>query len=111
MRKLLVVPALIAGLLAAVFLVIPGVSGADPDLDNVAAHRHFLVVAGSDPPVYVAEIGPDLCDKPNLQNAFNQFHNNLHVATASSIGPAAPGLHNGQATELVSRGCSFHLPA
>ena len=43
-------------------------------------------------------VGPDLCDNagdPGTQQAFNQFHNNLHIATASSIGPAAPGLHNG----------------
>lgn len=110
MRKRLLI-VLTIGLLGMAFLIIPSIGGADPDLNNVAAHRHFLVVAGSNPIVYLAEIGPDLCDNPNLQNAFNQFHNNLHVATASSIGPAAPGLHNTQGAELVSRGCSFHPPA
>lgn len=29
-----------------------------------------------------------------LQKAFNQFDNNIHVASGSSIGPVAPGLHN-----------------
>jgi hypothetical protein len=99
---------LIVGLLGVVMLVIPSIGGADPDLNNVAAHRHFLVVAGSNPLVFLGEIGPDLCDNPNLQNAFNQFHNNLHIATASSIGPVAPGLHDGEQAELVSRGCTFH---
>ena len=102
--------ALTIGLLGVVFLIIPNIGGADPDLNNVAAHRHFLVVAGSNPTVYLAEIGPDLCDNSDLQNAFNQFHNNLHIATAGSIGRAAPGLHDGQGAELVSRACTFHLP-
>ena len=59
-------------------------------------------------------VGPDLCDNagdPGTQQAFNQFHNNLHIATASSIGPAAPGLHNGHGGELVARGCSFVPPS
>jgi hypothetical protein len=61
--------------------------------------------------VYLAEIGPDLCGNPDLQNAFNEFHNNLHIATATSIGPAAPGLHNAQGAELVARPCSFVPPS
>jgi hypothetical protein len=35
-----------------------------------------------------------VCDNPDLQRAFNQFHNNLHAVSPSGIGPAAPGLHN-----------------
>ena len=55
-------------------------------------------------------VSPDLCDNLGnaaIQHAFNEFHNNLHVATASSIGPAAPGLHNGHGGEIVARACSF----
>jgi len=96
-------------LLAAALLVIPTIGSADPNLAIVAAHRHFIQNdAGQLTPV-----GPDLCDNPGdpgIQQAFNQFHNNLHIATASSIGPAAPGLHNHQGGEIVARTCTFVLP-
>jgi len=103
---------LIAGLLfsmAAALLVFASIGIADPNLADVAAHRHFIQSPTGD----LTPVGPDLCDNPGnkgIQMAFNQFHNNLHIATASSIGPAAPGLHNGQGGELVARGCSFVLP-
>jgi hypothetical protein len=104
---------LIAGLLvlaAGALLVIPNIGAADPNLTNVAAHRHFIV----SPSGQFTAVGPDLCDNlgnPGIQLAFNQFHNNLHIATASSIGPAAPGLHNGKGGELVARACSFVPPS
>ena len=47
---------------------------------------------------------------PGIQQAFNEFHNNLHVATQYSIGPAAPGLHNGQGGEIVPTPCSVTTP-
>ena len=109
MRKQL----LLAGVLlatAGALLVIPSIGVADPNLANVAAHRHYIVnITGQ-----FTAVGPDLCDNlgdPGIQKAFNQFHNNLHVATASSIGPAAPGLHDGQGGEIVARACSFVPPA
>ena len=104
---------LIAGLLlliAAALLVIPSIGVADPNLTNVGAHRHFIQTPAGD----LIPVGPDLCDNlgdRGIQEAFNQFHNNLHFATASSIGPVAPGLHNGQGGELVARGCSFVPPS
>jgi hypothetical protein len=97
-------------LLAGALLVIPNIGAADPNLADVAAHRHFIVT----PTGQFIAVGPDLCDNagdPGTQQAFNQFHNNLHIATASSIGPAAPGLHNGHGGELVARGCSFVPPS
>jgi hypothetical protein len=103
MRKQLIVAGLLL-LLAAALLVIPNIGVADPDLTNVAAHRHFIKT----PTGQLIPVGPDLCDNlgdPGIQEAFNQFHNNLHIATASSIGPAAPGLHDGQGGELVARPC------
>ena|SRR5207249_3292277 len=109
MRKQLTVAGLLL-LLAAALLVIPNIGVADPNLTNVAAHRHFIETATGQ----LIPVGPDLCDNlgdPGIQEAFNQFHNNLHVATASSIGPAAPGLHNGQGGELVARSCSFVPPS
>ena len=109
MRRELTVVGLLL-LLAAALLVIPNIGVADPNLTNVAAHRHFIET----PTGQLIPVGPDLCDNlgdPGIQEAFNQFHNNLHIATASSIGPAAPGLHNGQGGELVARSCSFVPPS
>jgi hypothetical protein len=59
------------------------------------------------------QVGPDICDNPGnaaIQHAFNEFHNNLHIATASSIGPAAPGLHNGKGGEIAPTACSNTTP-
>jgi hypothetical protein len=77
---------------------------ADPNLANVPPHRHWI---------NGVQVGPDICDNPGnaaIQKAFNEFHNNLHVATASSIGPAAPGLHNGQGGEIAPTPCSVTTP-
>jgi hypothetical protein len=77
---------------------------ADPNLPNVKAHRHWI---------NGVQVGPDLCDNPvdpGIQQAFNEFHNNLHIATQYSIGPAAPGLHNGQGGEIVATPCSVTTP-
>ena len=50
-------------------------------------------------------VGPRVCDNPNVQDAFNEFHNNLHIVTAAGIGPAAPGLHNFTGAELFAGPC------
>ena len=76
-------------------------SRADPNLTNVPRHRHYVRTAEGS----LVEVGPRLCDNPKLQNAFNQFHNNIHVASGSAIGPAAPGLHNFTGAELLAGGC------
>lgn len=96
---------LIIGLVSiAVLLGVFATAGlADPNLNNVTPHRHWL-----GDPANGVQIGPRVCDNPNLQQAFNQFHNNLHFASSSSIGPAAPGLHNGQGGELrFTPGCAL----
>jgi hypothetical protein len=74
-------------------------AAADPDLSNVPAHRHYITLGGGER----IQIGPRVCDNPNLQNAFNQFHNNLHVSAGH--GRAARGLHNGQGGEIVPGPC------
>lgn len=74
---------------------------ADPNLTNIPRHRHWVQTPAGN----LVQVGPRLCDNPNLQNAFNQFHNNIHIATGASIGPAAPGLHNFNGAELLSSGC------
>jgi hypothetical protein len=84
---------------------------ADPSLPNVAAHRHFV----QSPSGKLTEVGPRLCDNPSLQQAFNQFHFNIHHSEnpigvfVESLGPqdGAPGLHNGFGSDLIARGCSF----
>ena len=76
-------------------------AAADPNLNNVPAHRHYITMDGGER----VQVGPRVCDNPDLQKAFNQFHNNIHVATGASIGPAAPGLHNLKGAEVFARGC------
>ena len=88
-----------AGLVATLIAV--ATTRADPNLTNIPPHRHYVrTPAGG-----VVEVGPRVCDNANLQNAFNQFHNNIHVASGSAIGPVAPGLHNFQGAELQAGGC------
>lgn len=94
---------LTVAVLAGLGAVIVGVASlrADPELPTVPAHRHYI----RQPNGEFTEVGPRVCDNPDLQRAFNQFHNNIHVATSSSIGPAAPGLHNVKGAEVFSRTC------
>jgi hypothetical protein len=89
---------IVAGMAAVLLAVTTG--RADPNLKNVPPHRHFIST-----PAGLTEVGPRVCDDPSLQRAFDQFHNNLHIATGSSIGPAAPGLHNFTGAELQASGC------
>ena len=111
MRTLLI-PALVVG---ALLLVSAPLVGADPnlDLDPIPPHRHFIETASGE----LVEVGPRLCDDPSLQDAFNQFHSNVHHALSplSPIGAVpgpgpvegAPGLDNGLGADITFRGCSF----
>jgi hypothetical protein len=96
-------PRLAVGILAgmAAIMIAVATSRADPNLNNVPRHRHYVRTGAGD----LVEVGPNVCDNPKLQNAFNQFHNNVHAVSGSSIGPAAPGLHNFHGAELQSGGC------
>ena len=85
----------------AMILLTATTSLADPNLSDIPHHRHWIQT----PDGGLVQVGPLVCDDPDLQEAFNQFHNNLHVATGSSIGPAAPGLHNFTGAELLASGC------
>jgi hypothetical protein len=95
-RKLAV--GITAGMTA--ILIAVATSRADPNLTNIPAHRHYV-----NTPNGLVEVGPRVCDNPELQRAFNQFHNNIHAASGSSIGPAAPGLHNFKGADLMFSGC------
>jgi hypothetical protein len=91
-------------LLASVLLVVlvglsAATAAADPNLNNVPAHRHFITLTGGER----IEVGPRVCDYPDLQQAFNQFHNNLHVS--AGFGRAAPGLHNDNGTGIAPGPC------
>ena len=91
------------GIIASVaaILITVTTSRADPDLKNIPKHRHYV----KSPDGSLVEVGPRICDNPDLQRAFNQFHNNVHIVSASGIGPAAPGLHNFNGADLQAGGC------
>jgi hypothetical protein len=77
---------------------------ADPNLPNITPHRHFIQKPGG-----LVQVGPRVCDNPELQHAFNQFHSNIHIAVPGSPGPehSAPGVHNLKGAEITARPCSF----
>ena len=97
---------------ASVFVLVPGASLADPPgiLISPAPHRHFLDTPNGNR----VSIGPDVCANPDLQQAFNQFHYNIHGSGSSpttpieTLGPqdGAPGLHNDFGADMTAlRGC------
>jgi hypothetical protein len=94
---------LVAGMMAGLAMIVIAVSTgrADPNLGNIPAHRHYVRTGDGS----MVEVGPRVCGNPQLQKAFNQFHSNVHAPTGSSIGPVAPGLHNGFGAELLAGGC------
>ena len=96
MRKLVV---LLATSVALVGTVV-GVAIADPGLNDIGAHRHFI---------NGREVGPRICDHPadaNIQKAFNQFHANHHNQfVTGGQGPVAPGINNDTGPELTAGGC------
>jgi hypothetical protein len=85
---------------AAAILFAVSTTQADPNLGNIPPHRHYV-----NTPNGLVEVGPRVCGNPELQKAFNQFHNNIHAATGAAIGPAAPGLHNFKGADLMFGGC------
>jgi hypothetical protein len=60
------------------------VSLADPPdilFDPVPAHQHFIKTPTGEVPA-----GPQICENPNLQQAFNQFHHNVHDSFIPGVG-------------------------
>ena len=93
-------------------LAFAGAGLADPPdtLISPPNHRHFVVTANGPVPV-----GPQICENADLQQAFNEFHYNVHhsevpgIGDIPTLGPqdGAPGLHNGVGAEVIGvRGCS-----
>ena len=82
---------------AAVALLAVGLSGVDAaQAPNVPPHRHFIEVNGERVP-----IGPQVCESPELQGAFNQFHFGVHVGTPGTF--AMDHEHN--QTDIKSAAC------
>jgi len=109
MRRFLIA-ALIAGSVTVPFLLLPSLGSADPNLGDVPKHQHYLVLVSGTSMTLLARFGPDLCENPNVQQAFNQFHNNNHVLGQGAIGPLNPGLNDDEHTEIVARGCTAPPP-
>lgn len=103
-RKLMA--ALGAATVATTLGVSTGAAHADPpaSLASPPVHQHFIVL----PDGTWIEVGPDLCENPDLRLAFNEFHHNIHHSDGTTLGPqdGAPGLHDGEGVELIGRrGC------
>ena len=94
-----------------VLLAFAGSGLADPPgmLVSPPNHRHFIVT-----PNGLVPVGPQICGHPEMQQAFNEFHYNVHhsevpgIGDIPTLGPqdGAPGLHNGRGAEVIGvRGC------
>lgn len=102
---------LISAVAAIALFAFAGAGVADPPglLVPVPPHQHFVMT----PTGEMVAVGPQICDNPNLQQAFNEFHFNVHhsfipgIGEIHTLGPqgGAPGLHNLAGAELVVRGC------
>lgn len=88
---------------SAIALVPAGAALADPNLTDVKRHQHYIVTPNGE----VVPIGPDFCNDPDLQDAFNQFHNNVHHSGILNKGPVggAAGLDDGRGADLGVSGC------
>ena len=104
---------LISAVASIALFAFTGSSLADPsDLFTtpVPPHRHFI----EKPSGEMVPVGPQICGHPERQQAFNQFHHNVHHSfvppniVVHTLGPqeGAKGLHNDVGAELVAvRGC------
>ena len=97
--------ALAAVLLAGLMLAGPTLADPPADLISPPNHRHFVQT-----PNGVVPVGPQICGNPQLQQAFNEFHYNIHHSVVPGVGPVtslgpqdgAPGLHNDGGAELIA---------
>jgi hypothetical protein len=91
-------PLLVPAVILASGVTIPS----DPPMPPL--HRHYIVLADGS----TEAVGPDWCDNQNdaaLQLAFYNFHYNVHATGG------APGLHNGQETEIYGHPGCGPIPA
>lgn len=93
-----------------------GTGIADPSnlfIADVPPHRHFIQNDSGK----LVPVGPQVCERPELMPAFEQFHHNVHhslvpgFGTVHTLGPqdGAPGLHPSKAAgaTLTVRLCPF----
>ncbi len=100
----------VTALVTTAALSLAGTSSADPPgmLVTVPRHQHYIKTPNGTVPV-----GPNVCEHPELQHAFNQFHFNVHHshigmgANIPTLGPqlGARGLNNKLGADLVAMGC------
>ena len=114
--RILLLSVVVVGSLALLALAGPGF--ADPNVPDIQPHQHFVVSAKGE----WVPIGPQVCpagSSPQLQNAFNQFHVNIHHSEnppgtpIKTNGPqgGAPGLHNLIGADMQGRPCGFVPPS
>ncbi len=98
-------------------LVFAGPGTADPNLVNAPPHQHWVITAQGE----WIPVGPQVCPAgtyPQLQEAFNQFHFNIHHSALPSVGQidtlgpqhGAPGLHDQTGADMTGAPCSFVAP-
>jgi hypothetical protein len=97
---------------ASMIALVPAGALADPGLPNAGRHEHYILT----PQGGRVAVGPNFCANPDLQNAFNQVHFNVHHSEirvrgvpipVDTLGPqhGAPGLHDGLGAEMVAGIC------
>ena len=107
-----VLVALAAALLAALTLAGPALADPPGILPDAPPHRHFIRTTDGT----LIPVGPQICDNPELQQAFNEFHYNIHHSVlpgpgggpVGTLGPqdGAPGLHDLRGANLTAMsGC------
>jgi hypothetical protein len=115
------IPILVLSIIAVAsfgILALAGPGFADPSVPNIQPHQHFVVTAEGQ----WIPIGPQVCpagSSPQLQQAFNEFHVNIHHSEnppgtpIETNGPqdGAPGLHNGTGSDMQGRPCGFVPPS
>jgi hypothetical protein len=93
LRIRLIVTAALVSLLA--FGAIGTLGASAGQAPPVFPHRHFLVTGQG-----LVPVGPAVCDNPNLQSAFNQFHASIHVGPANTAFD-----HSHNPVDITARPC------
>jgi hypothetical protein len=71
--------AVVIGALTVVVATVPAADAGKGQAPEIFPHRHFLVT-----PDGMVPVGPQVCESPWLQSAFNQFHAAVHVGPANT---------------------------
>lgn len=95
-----------------------GTGIADPSelfIADVPPHRHFIKAESGQ----LVPVGPQVCERPELMPAFEQFHHNVHhsfvpgFGTVHTLGPqdGAPGLQPSKAAGATVTAMLCSAPA